>query len=137
MENKKRNKVLDFLQGNMVPILFTVLCLASIKISGQNAGYVITETVSRVGRNAILIVSLILPVLCGMGLNFSIVLGAMAGEIGLILITHWSYDGLKGIILAGIIATVLSIVLGTLTGILFNKVKGPVSYTHLTLPTKA
>lgn len=28
MENKKRNKVLDFLQGNMVPILFTVLCLA-------------------------------------------------------------------------------------------------------------
>ena len=110
MENKKRNKVLDFLQGNMVPILFTVLCLASIKISGQNAGYVITETVSRVGRNAILIVSLILPVLCGMGLNFSIVLGAMAGEIGLILITHWSYDGLKGIILAGIIATVLSIV---------------------------
>ena len=46
MENKKRNKVLDFLQGNMVPILFTVLCLASIKISGQNAGYVITETVS-------------------------------------------------------------------------------------------
>lgn len=41
MENKKRNKVLDFLQGNMVPILFTVLCLASIKISGQNAGYVI------------------------------------------------------------------------------------------------
>ena len=62
MENKKRNKVLDFLQGNMVPILFTVLCLASIKISGQNAGYVITETVSRVGRNAILIVSLILPV---------------------------------------------------------------------------
>ena len=90
MENKKRNKVLEFLQGNMVPILFTLLCLASIKISGQNASYVITETVSRVGRNAILIVSLILPVLCGMGLNFSIVLGAMAGEIGLILITHWS-----------------------------------------------
>ena len=128
MENKKRNKVLDFLQGNMVPILFTVLCLASIKISGQNAGYVITETVSRVGRNAILIVSLILPVLCGMGLNFSIVLGAMAGEIGLILITHWSYDGLKGII-----ATALSIVLGTLTGILFNKVKGQEMITGMIL----
>ena len=62
MENKKRNKVLDFLQGNMVPILFTLLCLASIKISGQNASYVITEPVSRVGRNAILTVSLIIPV---------------------------------------------------------------------------
>ena len=133
MENKKHNKVLEFLQGNMVPILFTVLCLASIKISGQNAGYVITETISRVGRNAILIVSLILPVLCGMGLNFSIVLGAMAGEIGLILITHWSYDGLKGIVLAAVIATVLAVILGTLTGILFNKVKGQEMITGMIL----
>ena len=133
MENKKHNKAVEFLQDNMVPILFTVLCLASIKISGQNAGYVITETISRVGRNAILIVSLILPVLCGMGLNFSIVLGAMAGEVGLILITHWSFDGLKGIVLAAVIATILSVILGTLTGILFNKVKGQEMITGMIL----
>lgn len=133
MEEKKRNRVLEFLQGNMVPILFTVLCLASIKISGQNASYVITETISRVGRNAVLIVSLILPVLCGMGLNFSIVLGAMAGEVGLILITHWSIDGLPGIGVAVVIATVIAIVLGTLTGILFNKVKGQEMITGMIL----
>ena len=114
MGKKKQNKVLEILQGYMVPILFTLLCLVSIKISGQSASYVITETISRVGRNAILIVSLILPVMCGMGLNFSIVLGAMAGEIGLILITHWSIDGLPGIIVASLIGTVLAIVLGTL-----------------------
>ena len=41
MEHKKRNKYVEFLQDNMVPILFTILCMASIKISGQNAGYVI------------------------------------------------------------------------------------------------
>ena len=133
MENKKRNKVLEILQGNMVPILFTVLCLVSIKISGQTASYVITETISRVGRNAILIVSLILPVMCGMGLNFSIVLGAMAGEIGLILITHWSIDGLPGIVVAALIGTVLAVILGILTGILFNKVKGQEMITGMIL----
>lgn len=133
MGSKKTNRVLEFLQANMVPILFTVLCLASIKISGQSSSYVITETISRVGRNAILIVSLILPVLCGMGLNFSIVLGAMAGEVGLILITHWSFDGLKGIVLAAVIATILSVILGTLTGILFNKVKGQEMITGMIL----
>jgi simple sugar transport system permease protein len=133
MEGKKRNKILEFIQSNMVPILFTILCLASIKISGQTASYVITETISRVGRNAILIVSLILPVMCGMGLNFSIVLGAMAGEIGLILITHWSIDGLKGIVVAAVIATVISIILGTLTGMLFNKVKGQEMITGMIL----
>ena len=133
MGKKKQNKVLEILQGYMVPILFTLLCLVSIKISGQSASYVITETISRVGRNAILIVSLILPVMCGMGLNFSIVLGAMAGEIGLILITHWSIDGLPGIIVASLIGTVLAIVLGTLTGMLFNKVKGQEMITGMIL----
>lgn len=124
MQNKKKNKILRLFLNNMVPILFTFLCLASIKISGQTASYVITEMTSRVVRNAILVISLILPILCGMGLNFSIVLGAMAGEVGLILITHWSYDGLKGIVLAAIIATLLAVILGILTGIFFNKVKG-------------
>ena len=131
--NKQHNKGLEFLQANMVPILFTLLCVGSIIISGQNMSYVMTETVSRVGRNAILVVSLILPCICGMGLNFSIVLGAMAGEIGLILITHWSYDGLKGIVLAAVIATVIAIVLGTLTGMLFNKVKGQEMITGMIL----
>ena len=133
MEQKKRNRVLEFLQNNLVPILFTALCLASIKISGQSASYVIMETISRVGRNAILIVSLILPVLCGMGLNFSIVLGAMAGEIGLILITHWNIDGMTGIIVAALIGTLISIILGGLTGILFNKVKGHEMITGMIL----
>lgn len=133
MEDNKKNKALEFVQSNMVPILFTILCLVSIKISGQNASYVLTETVSRVSRNAILIVSLILPVLCGMGLNFSIVLGAMAGEIGLILITHWSIDGLPGIAVAAVIATVIAIVLGILTGMLFNKVKGQEMITGMIL----
>lgn len=133
METNKRSKFLQLLQANMVPILFTALCLLAIKISGQNASYVLTETVSRVGRNAILVVSLILPVLCGMGLNFSIVLGAMAGEVGLILITHWSIDGLPGIAIATVIATVIAVVLGTLTGILFNKVKGQEMITGMIL----
>ncbi|HJC66329.1 MAG TPA: ABC transporter permease [Candidatus Enterocloster excrementigallinarum] len=133
METKKQSKILQILQANMVPILFTILCLVSIKISGQNASYVLTETVSRVSRNAILIVSLILPVLCGMGLNFSIVLGAMAGEIGLILITHWSIDGLPGIGVAAVIATVIAVVLGALTGVLFNKVKGQEMITGMIL----
>lgn len=133
MKEKKDNKVLLCLQNNLVPLLFSVLCLGSIAISGQSASYVIGETVARVGRNAILIVSLILPVMCGMGLNFSIVLGAMAGEVGLILITHWSIDGLPGIALAALIGTVLSVVLGILTGMLFNKVKGQEMITGMIL----
>ena len=120
----KRGKGVIVLQDNLVPILFTVLCAVSIALSGQNASFIISETVARVARNTILVASLILPVLCGMGLNFSIVLGAMAGEVGLLLITHWKISGLLGISIAIVIGIVLAIVLGALAGLLFNKVKG-------------
>lgn len=133
MERTKTGAFADMLKNNAVPIFFTVLCIISIYYSGQSIAFVLTETISRVGRNAILILSLLMPVLCGMGLNFSIVLGAMAGEIGLILITHWSIDGLPGIFLAMLIGTVFSVIFGALTGNLFNKTKGQEMITGMIL----
>lgn len=73
--------VADIGKRNLVPIIFSLLCIASIALANQPASYVINETFSRVTRNAVLILSLIFPILCGMGLNFSIVLGAMAAKL--------------------------------------------------------
>ena len=109
---------------HIVPIVFSLICVLSIILADQPGSFVINEAFSRVTRNSILILSLIIPVICGMGLNFSIVLGAMAGEIGLIMITHWRIEGIGGIMIAFVIATVISVILGYLTGRLFNKVKG-------------
>ena len=133
MEEKKKNVFIEAIRANLVPIIFAVLCYLSYKISGQTLSFVLSEAVARVGRNAILILSLILPVVCGMGLNFSIVLGAMAGEVGLIVITTNYIDGFPGILLALLIGTVVAIVLGFLTGKLFNKVKGQEMITGMIL----
>ena len=116
--------VADIGKRNLVPIIFSLLCIASIALANQPASYVINETFSRVTRNAVLILSLIFPILCGMGLNFSIVLGAMAGEVGLILITHWRMNGISALLIAALIGTIVAVVLGYLTGLLFNRVKG-------------
>jgi simple sugar transport system permease protein len=121
---KNQNSILNVAKGYLVPIIFTLLCIVSIKIAGKPMSFVFGETMSRVTRNSVLILSLILPVICGMGLNFSIVLGAMAGEVGLILITYWKIGGIEGIMIAMFIATIVAAVLGILTGKLFNKVKG-------------
>lgn len=126
-------KVLESGRRNIVPIIFSLFCILSVLMSGKPASYMVTETFSRVTRNSVLILSLIIPVICGMGLNFSIVLGAMAGEVGLILITHWRIEGIVAILIAIAIATVVSIVLGYLTGRLFNKVKGQEMITGLIL----
>jgi simple sugar transport system permease protein len=118
---------------HIIPLVFSLICLFSIIIAKQPGSFVVSEAFSRVTRNSILILSLIVPIICGMGLNFSIVLGAMAGQIGLIMITHWGIDGIGGIMIAMVIATTISGILGYLTGILFNRVKGQEMITGLIL----
>lgn len=114
----------EFLKKNIVTIVFTILCIFSILCSGQSASFVISETISRISRNAVLILALLMPVLCGMGLNFSIVLGAAAGQIGLILVTHWNIGGLAGVTICVVIASLLSVVLGFFAGAVFNRTVG-------------
>ena len=62
--------------------------------------------------------------MAGMGLNFGMTLGAMAGEIALIFTSDWQIWGIPGVVLAMILSIPISILLGTLCGTLLNKSKG-------------
>ncbi len=62
--------------------------------------------------------------MAGMGLNFGMTLGAMAGQIGLILISDWGIVGIPGMVLAMIISTPISMLLGWGCGKLLNMAKG-------------
>lgn len=83
------NKVKNFLINNIVPIFMIVIILLSIPVSGLTIDYLIQEIILRLSRNLFLVLSLLIPIIAGMGLNFGIVLGAMAGQIALIFITDW------------------------------------------------
>ena len=85
---------------NIVVIIFVLLCLICVEVSQMEWSFIVNELVSRLSRNLFLVLSLIIPVLAGMGLNFSIVIGAMAGQIALIAITHWGIIGLAGFTVA-------------------------------------
>src|SRR5690554_5788733 len=117
-------KLKTFTTNNMVTIMFVVLSLLGYFLSGMNPFLFLLDIVNRVSRNSFLVLSLIIPVMAGMGLNFSIVLGAMAGQAALIFVTHWGVTGLPGILLCMVLVTPLSVILGYLTGRLFNKTKG-------------
>ncbi len=119
-----KQNVIKFLTNNMVTIMFIALGLTGFLVAGMNPFLFLFDIVARMSRNSFLVLSLIIPVVAGMGLNFSIVLGAMAGQALLIFVTHWGIDGLPGILLCIILVTPLSMFLGYLTGKLFNKAKG-------------
>lgn len=121
---KKKFNIGEFLLNNLVGVIFIVLTIIAIPLSGFSASYIVNEILSRIGRNAFLVFSLILPIMAGMGINFGMVLGAMAGQIGLIFAMDWNLAGVQGIVFAALIGLPISVFLGWLAGTILNKARG-------------
>lgn len=114
------NKIAD----NAVVIIFVVITLAATPVSGIPLRSIIQEIFTRIGRNCFLVFSLILPIMAGMGINFGMVLGAMAGQIGLIFAVDWNIVGVPGLIFASLIAVPIAACLGALAGNILNLARG-------------
>ena len=104
--------------------MFILICAVCIPISGFSPDYLLNEIITRLGRNAFLILSLLIPIMAGMGLNFGMTLGAMAGEIALIFVSDWQIWGIPGVILAMIVSVPFSVLLGLFCGKIMNMAKG-------------
>lgn len=86
-----RDKMQRLLTGSVVPLLFLVIVAIAIPISKFSANYLVDQIVTRLVRNSFLVLSLLIPIMAGMGINFSMALGSMAGQIGLVFINDWGY----------------------------------------------
>lgn len=107
-----------------VPILFATLCLAGALVAHIKPSFLFSEMLLRFSRNGLLVLSLLVPILAGLGLNFGIVIGAMAGQIAAILVVYWGGSGIGGLGAAALLATPIAIVFGLATGMIFNRAKG-------------
>ena len=79
MKTTKSEHLKFFFIRNAVPLLFFTISALAIPLSGFSLAYLFEELLIRLSRNAFLVLSLLIPILAGMGLNFGMVLGAMAG----------------------------------------------------------
>ncbi len=120
MKDKKKFN----LRQASVPLMFILICAVCIPLSGLSPKMLINEIVTRMGRNSFLILSLLIPIMAGMGLNFGMTLGAMAAEIALILVCDWQIVSVPGMILAAIISVPISVLLGIFCGKILNRAKG-------------
>lgn len=120
--NKK--KLMDLIFKNKVVILFFFLCVGATVASKQPLTFVFGELFTRIARNAFIVLSLIIPVIAGMGLNFGIIIGAMSAQIAMFLTTYWGLTGVSGFLLTVALATPFSVFFGFLVGKLFNHMKG-------------
>jgi simple sugar transport system permease protein len=77
-----------------------------------------------------------IPIIAGLGLNFGIVLGAMAGQAGLILVENYevSFFGTFGGFAVAVCCSIpIALFLGYLTGLLFNRCRGNEMITGIIL----
>ncbi len=121
---KKNFDFRRFLADNIVVVIFVFITLVAIPISGLSLFSITQEVVTRIGRNCFLVFSLLLPIMAGMGINFGMTLGAMAGQIGLIFAVDWNIIGVPGLIFASLIAVPIAAGLGWVAGQILNRAKG-------------
>jgi len=131
------SKIKNFVIDNLVVIIFVSFTVLGFILSGgAPILFFLNELIDRVFRNFFLVLSLIIPIVAGLGLNFGIVIGAMVGQ-GAIIFTRYQYEaaiingtspaawsGITGLIISFLLAFPFAVFCGWLTGKLFNRVRG-------------
>ncbi|ABX42420.1 ABC transporter permease [Lachnoclostridium phytofermentans] len=121
---KQLGNGLKNIYSNKVVLMFLILCIFGIATTGKPLIFTVSEVFTRFGRNTFLVIALIIPVLAGLGLNFGIVVGAMAAQISIFFVVYWGFTGITGLILCVLLSTPIAILFGFLVGWLYNKTKG-------------
>ena len=124
-ENLNKKNAMDavkrFLFEYKVILMFVILSVACIMISGANISYVAGEVFSRFGRNTCLVLALIIPCMAGLGMNFGIVVGAIAAQISIFWVVHWGFTGIGGFMLDFGALQITSIAASLIVGIIVNQ----------------
>lgn len=119
------NRVNRFVDSeHLVPAVFLVLSFFAWQFSGFSGAFVFNQVLTRFIRDGVLVLSLIIPVVAGMGLNFAITVGAMAIQTALLLVINFQVEGATGILSVIFLGVLLSVALGFAIGHVLNRVKG-------------
>ena len=108
----------------LVPFSFFILCLLMILASDVSLNFIFAQLYSRFIRNGIFVLALIIPIMSGMGINFAIVIGAMASQIALVIVIDMKLAGGQALLLAAFLSIIIAVIFGNIIGSILNKAKG-------------
>ena len=109
---------------NPVPAALLLTGFVGVYLSGLSVTFVVNELIIRFIRDGVLVLSLVIPVVAGMGLNFAMVVGAICAQVGIIVAVDYQWQGIAGLFAITAIGSALSIVSGFVIGLCLNRVKG-------------
>lgn len=124
-------KIKNFITRNLVTLIFTVMVVFALFKSSEMPFVILNTIVQNFSQYSFLVLALIIPVMAGMGFNFGIAIGAIAGQIGIIMAINWGFSGFTGFIFTVTFATIFAIIFGILSGMVLNKARGNEMFTSL------
>lgn len=130
---KEEFDVMKQLKNNAVPIMFVIICGLGCYYAKLPWPFLVNEIITRMARNSFLVISLIVPIIAGLGLNFGIVLGAMAAQFALIAVILFGLSGVPALLVTIILMLPMAIFFGWMTGSLFNMTRGKEMITGIIL----
>ena len=107
-----------------VTFFFLIASAIGISLAGVSSDFILGELYARFVRNSIFLLALILPIMAGMGINFSITIGAIAAQIAMVIVIDMQLNPVLGFVVTIILSILLSVILGNVIGYLLNKAKG-------------
>ncbi len=131
MDNNKKFDAKAFLLKHIVTIIFVILCIFGIMVAKQPPMFLISQILERISRNSFLVLALIIPIIAGLGLNFAIIIGAMAAQIAIIVAVNFGIGGTGGLLFVVGLSTPIAILFGYFVGNLLNKTRGQEMITSM------
>lgn len=107
-----------------VPIFFLIASILGIWAANVSNDFILGELYSRFVRNIVFLLALIFPIMSGMGINFSITIGAIAAQMSMIFVLDMNLSPSIGFITATLMSIIFSIIFGNIIGNILNKAKG-------------
>ena len=103
---------------------FLLMLYIAAPFVGSDFWTQISNTINRFSWNAIMVLAMVPMIHSGCGLNFGLPLGIISGLLGATLSIEFGFTGPLSFVMAILIATPFALLLGTLYGVLLNKIKG-------------
>lgn len=123
MENAK--KYLDLIGiPRLIITSFFLLLLFIANVQKIDVGAIMGDTLVRYGMNGVMVLAMVPSIQCGIGPNFGLPLGIIAGLLGILMAVEMRFSGITSFVMACLISIPISVMIGWLYAMMLNRIKG-------------
>ena len=114
----------DFGLPRLIITGFVLFLFILATIMKMDLTILISDSLVHIGMNGVLVLSMLPTLACGVGLNFGLPVGVIAGLIGAVMSMNWNLQGFAGFFAAIAIALPVAMVAGYIYALVLERVQG-------------